>query len=308
MGTDFDAYRILEVDPSAGQDEIDAAFRRLVAAKIGGGADPAILEIETAYRLLSNPDERRAYDERRAAGPVAIDTEIESGPTKVPWTVRDMAFALILPLAIFGLNIAAGFLTDVDEDELTATDYSVSFAFTLVLEVVLIGLAYFFSIRKYKLGWGALGFAKPQGVKWWFPFAILGTALLLIWGYSAVLILIDVEPESNVPSEAYDNIVPLVLLGIVTVMAAPIGEEIFFRGFLFQGIASRRGVYAGIAVSALLFGLAHVSTPESLLIAPPIAVIGGIFAWSVAKSRSILPAVAAHLLFNAVSVVAGAFA
>lgn len=70
MPNDF--YRLLQVHPEADQEGIEAAYQRL-AAKFDPEAapdDPAIaaalsaarLEIDEAYAVLSNPDERAAYD------------------------------------------------------------------------------------------------------------------------------------------------------------------------------------------------------------------------------------------------------
>ena len=43
----------------------------------------------------------------------------------------------------------------------------------------------------------------------------------------------------------------------------PFVEEVFFRGFLFAGLAARYGLYVGVAVSAALFALVHFSLPPS---------------------------------------------
>jgi uncharacterized protein len=76
MATDFDPYRILEVDPSAGREQIDEAYRRQWAAYPRDPApDARLREIQAAYRILSDPAERRSYDERRqaaASAPVAV--------------------------------------------------------------------------------------------------------------------------------------------------------------------------------------------------------------------------------------------
>jgi membrane protease YdiL (CAAX protease family)/curved DNA-binding protein CbpA len=76
MAIDFDPYRILEVDPSAGREQIDEAYRRQWAAYPRDPApDARLREIQAAYRILSDPAERRSYDERRqaaAAAPVAV--------------------------------------------------------------------------------------------------------------------------------------------------------------------------------------------------------------------------------------------
>jgi uncharacterized protein len=70
MATDFDPYGILQVPPSARQEQIDEAYRKQYAAH-GSDQSPDIRlrEIQAAYRILSDPEERRQYDERRSRGP-----------------------------------------------------------------------------------------------------------------------------------------------------------------------------------------------------------------------------------------------
>src|SRR5450830_1664624 len=81
MATDFDPYRILEVDPSAGHEQIDEAYRRQWAAYPRDPAPEARLrEIQAAYRILSDPAERRSYDERRQAVASASVAVAEGAP------------------------------------------------------------------------------------------------------------------------------------------------------------------------------------------------------------------------------------
>ncbi len=47
------------------------------------------------------------------------------------------------------------------------------------------------------------------------------------------------------------------LYAISGVLLAPLSEEVFFRGFLFNAISKRKGVFVGIIVSSMLFGFGH---------------------------------------------------
>lgn len=62
-----DYYATLQIDPTAGQDMIDAAYRRLAArfhpdVAPSRGAAERMRIINEAYHVLSNPERRRAYD------------------------------------------------------------------------------------------------------------------------------------------------------------------------------------------------------------------------------------------------------
>ena len=70
----IDAYEVLGLDPSAGQDEIKAAYRRLAARHhpdvAQGDQRSATMRMQTiniAYGLLGQPDVRRRYDRLRMA-------------------------------------------------------------------------------------------------------------------------------------------------------------------------------------------------------------------------------------------------
>ena len=90
----------------------------------------------------------------------------------------------------------------------------------------------------------------------------------------------------------------LALASIVVVAFAPPCEELFFRGFLFPGLARRWGIAAGIVASGLLFSSAHL-LPKSFI---PIAGVGMVFAFTYWRSGNILSTMLAHLSFNSLSI------
>lgn len=315
MATDFDPYRILGVDRGASADDVRAAYERLMAE---GPAGSERREAEAAYAVLGSEERRREYDSRLSrreiAGMPAVSSEAlavagePTGHETVPWTPRDIGIALILPLLLLALNVGSSLATDVDPDELTESDYIVSYGFSFLLQAAFLGVAYNFSIRKYGGSWRSLGFVWPSDLQWWFPLAVLGGALLVLWTYVVILLALGVEGESSVTEGTYDYAIPIIMLGVVSVLVAPLVEEVFFRGFLNQGIARRWGVPAGIAGSAIFFGMVHISTPESLIAIPVITVIGAIFAWGFVRSGSIYPSIIAHAMFNSIQIGLGFWA
>jgi len=312
MATDFDPYRILGVGRGASADDVRAAYERLMAEAPAG---PERREAEAAYAVLGSEERRREYDSRLSLremrGMPAASAEaltVAGAPEAdedVRWTLRDIALALILPLLLIALTVSLAVTTDIDTDNLTETDHIVNLGFGLVLEAALLGLAFQFAVRKYKGSWRSLGFRRPVGVRWWFPLVIVGGAFATIWIWVGLLYALGIAPESNIPENAYDFVIPVIMLGLLSMLAAPLAEEVFFRAFLFQGVAKRWGMWAGIGFSAFIFGLAHAGAPESWLLLPAIAAIGGIFAWGFARSRSIYPSLFAHVIFNSVSFFVG---
>ena len=71
----FDAYKVLQVDPEADVEVIQAAYRRLAqkyhpdVGAAGGVAAERMIALNRAWELVRDPKRRAAYDlERRAAG------------------------------------------------------------------------------------------------------------------------------------------------------------------------------------------------------------------------------------------------
>ena len=91
-----------------------------------------------------------------------------------------------------------------------------------------------------------------------------------------------------------------VLAFVAVVIVAPIAEELFFRGFIYQGLRRWRGVTQGILLSALVFALAHVSP----LIIPSIFVLGVILAYLFEKRGSLAATMAAHMSYNLIGFIA----
>lgn len=320
MATDFDPYQILEVPRSAGQAEIDEAYRRQWAAYPSDAAPEARLrEIQAAYRILSDADERRAYDERLSrrtvdGGPVPAQPA-EAGPApagpasgrqRVPWGLMDIFLGAVIaiglgiliavPFEIIANAIASG---PVKEDgnalgwELVG---SAGFEFALGFVVWL------FAVRKYRINWDAIGLRRPERGSWWLSFSLVVTALVIIGFFQLFLELIDKHPDTDLGHAAYVNLFPATVLVLLTVFCAPVMEETFFRGFAFRGFSGRWGVAWGAIASGALFGLAHSLNPGGLYIMFPITVIGILFAWGAWYSKSILPTIGAHFLFNGLQI------
>ena len=83
----------------------------------------------------------------------------------------------------------------------------------------------------------------------------------------------------------------------------PFVEEVFFRGFLFAGLAARYGLYVGIAVSAALFALVHFSLATII----PIFVTGILFGLVYHVTRSIWIPIAAHSAQNILALLASRY-
>ncbi|HMC05777.1 MAG TPA: CPBP family glutamic-type intramembrane protease [Solirubrobacterales bacterium] len=89
--------------------------------------------------------------------------------------------------------------------------------------------------------------------------------------------------------------------GVLIVVAAPISEEIFFRGFVFGGLRNRLSFPAAALISAGIFGLFHYTGSGSLGVIPQLALLGFALAWVYEETGSIYPTMAIHALNNALA-------
>ena len=81
---------------------------------------------------------------------------------------------------------------------------------------------------------------------------------------------------------------------ILTVVIAPIIEEIVFRGVLFKSVTSKYGLAAGIVGSSVIFMLVHIH-PLQMLSALPLGVY---LAFMYHKLGSIYPGMLLHASWN----------
>jgi len=103
------------------------------------------------------------------------------------------------------------------------------------------------------------------------------------------------EAEQQQQLQLLDGPLPLLLLFVLVV--APLGEEMFFRGFVFTGLRGRLGFPLASGLSAALFALAHVM-PLSM---PVLFAVGLGTAAMLERHRSLAICLVTHATFNLVS-------
>ena len=92
----------------------------------------------------------------------------------------------------------------------------------------------------------------------------------------------------------------LALAAIVAVVAAPISEELLFRGFLQPAIGRWTGRGSAIVLSAAFFAAAHMD----LYAMPMLLVLGIALAYVYDRTRSLAAPVALHMTFNGMTLLA----
>jgi len=87
-------------------------------------------------------------------------------------------------------------------------------------------------------------------------------------------------------------------LGVTGVLLAPVAEELIYRSLLLPALTRGLGLYAAIAVTAVVFGLVHV-IPFGELGIPALQILGGLMMAAAFSIRwSVIPAMVLHGIGN----------
>lgn len=156
----------------------------------------------------------------------------------------------------------------------------------------------YFSIKAY--------FPLPKD---WFKIKLVSN--WLIWGFGGYLIAIPLvllislinqqiwqgqggsNPLLFLALQAQDK-VALAIFFITASFAAPVFEEIMFRGFLLPSLTRYVPGWTAIIISGLIFAIAHLSLSEIL----PLATLGIILGIVYTRSRNLLAPMLLHSLWN----------
>jgi hypothetical protein len=139
-----------------------------------------------------------------------------------------------------------------------------------------------------------VGFGLMAGVGL-FAVTVFAVAPLL-FGLLALITGDPVIPPDQEVLPPDPGTVDVSLVGVAVVLAAPVAEELFFRGLLFGGLRRRFGFRAAALISAAVFAAFHVLP----LLMPLLFVVGLGLAWVYERRGSLLPAMAAHAAFNVI--------
>jgi curved DNA-binding protein CbpA len=93
-----DPYRLLQVDPNAFPEVVEAAYRALARLyhpdrSLSPETEAMMTDINWAYATLRDPDERAAYDGTRAPVSVAVDGPSSPAPSEPERTLRERVAA-----------------------------------------------------------------------------------------------------------------------------------------------------------------------------------------------------------------------
>ena len=142
---------------------------------------------------------------------------------------------------------------------------------------------------------------RTFGIRSFGPSAV-GTMALAFgayFGLSAVYSALVAPPCDKLPDDLgiHQSALLAALAGIFVIAIAPVAEEFFFRGFIFQALRRSWGVWLAAPASGLIFGAVHFELDKLV----PLAILGTALAYVLHRTRSLFPCIMLHALNNTVA-------
>jgi uncharacterized protein len=224
---------------------------------------------------------------------------------EVPWTWETILWVLMVGFFFSG-QIVLPLLIKASGVNFSAFGGRASAVNTLIYYVLMATSALtilYLSIKQYlplPEGW-----FRPTGKRNWFLWGLGGYFVALplmllvsvvnqqIWqGQGGSNPLLQIVLEEGDP-------VALGMFFFTAAIAAPVFEEILFRGFLLPSLTRYFPVGGAIALSSLIFATAHLSLSEIL----PLTVLGALLGFVYTRSRGLLSSIMLHSLWNSVTMI-----
>jgi membrane protease YdiL (CAAX protease family) len=169
-----------------------------------------------------------------------------------------LAFILVILLTLIGILVVLAPLSALSLDARSPLATTLSLALTTL---VYVGVVRLLVVGPGALAWRDMGLGQPARdaardllIGAAFAFPILVITLVLAAGLSRFI-----EPSPSPLPEA-GNVPGLILNLLSAAVLAPIGEELFFRGFVTTAWAKAYGARPAIIRGAIFFAIAHVIT------------------------------------------------
>lgn len=171
-------------------------------------------------------------------------------------------------------------------------DIAQNWTLILVQLVYLLPVVIIFAWRR--IPWRALGFGKFDWGTLGIGCGLLVVSYGFIFIHNLLLMVLGYDTQGDEIIKLFELLETPVWFFLVGAVLAPLVEEIFFRGFLFQGFRARYGWVSSMLLSSAIFAIAHLD-PASLI---PTFILGNLLAYLYHRTNSVWPGVIMHVLVN----------
>ncbi len=215
-----------------------------------------------------------------------------------PWTSIAALFAGLVVTVLGGaiVAIASGAAGDLDDPP-----PGVNIALTLFQNLALLGAALGFAYLVGRPRAEDFGLTRPPRIG-----RAIGLLLAVWFGFYALSALwvtaLGLNETQELPDRlgADNNTLNLLAVVVLITVVAPLGEELFFRGYFFGSLRNWRGVWPAAIGTGLIFGLIHAgSAPAGFLV--PLGFFGFGLCLLYHFSGSLYPCIALHALNNSIA-------
>jgi len=206
----------------------------------------------------------------------------------VPWKFIDnwigVALLAVIDVVLFIIML-----------RVSRTDLAQSAVILLLEAAYLLPVVFIFAWRR--IHWKHLGFGRFEWKTLGMGCGLLIGAYAIIIVHNVLLYFLGVNTQGQEIIKMFAELDTPVWFFIVAVVVAPIVEEIFMRGFLFQGLRQRYGWINAMLLSSAIFAVAHLD----LVVLIPTFILGNVLAYVYHRSNSVWPGIILHFLVNASS-------
>lgn len=208
--------------------------------------------------------------------------------------IQFLVFVLLaLPLIILK---SAGFSL-IDKIGLTSQTF---YIFVLIAQVIGASLSLVVIRSRLKinnLSWSDLGlkrFRVGKATLYFFGFYGLMFGILILLALLTLATGINAESESTSTQDVVQSSLGLWPSIIITVIIAPIIEEILFRGILFKKLLEKHSLAFSAGVGGLIFAIMHINPIQAIAVLP----MGVYLCIMYKRLDSIIPGILVHASWN----------
>jgi hypothetical protein len=226
--------------------------------------------------------------------------------TNYLWRWRDLIYILlgIAGILLFGVIVYGVILgiRGINPEELMKPTVAQALGLAALETVALVGSIYLFALRRRGYSWNVLGL-RHTSTSWLVITGVVTLIAIPITSLITLLVYFAIGQPLENPQldfllpEGISTIQALLMLFLAG-FAAPFGEELFFRGVLYTMLRERWGIFLGVVVSSLLFGLIH----GNLAVGITGFLLGVLAAIVFEYSNSLWTAILVHSINNAAKI------
>ena len=193
-------------------------------------------------------------------------------------------------------------LSEKNNNNIYFYNFSLEIICSSLLTILFLLPAINLSIIKYKKNFYSLGFQKTKikyfsmGIYYWIACLII----VGLWGWMLEIFKLDFLLPPNTAKEVLNLAFENIFITIILVsMIVPICEEVFFRGFLINGLERKFNLKISLLISSGIFSIFHIHIGSLF----PTFILGICLGLLYIKSKSIYPSIFIHSIHNFLAVI-----